>query len=232
VKTLFTQQLVDGRTAVVACSTKADGDLSISTVPADELAHRRAGLVDMVWSVCRQVHSDRVVGADTGVKPAVADAVVVSDANHVVAVHSADCVPVAFIHDGGAVGAAHAGWKGLERGVLESTVRAIRAHGPGHLQAVVGPHIRASEYEFGAEPLRRLAQRFDQSVVSATHHGTPALDLTSAVAHELDRLGIPIAMTSPDCTAADADRYWSYRSRSEKGRFALLAYMTDEGQSQ
>ncbi len=223
------QREFHGRTAHIAHSTRGDGDLSPSTVAADDLNQRRQRAVARPWCVVRQVHSDRaivVAAADATNERQVGDALITNATNLVLAVHSGDCVPVGFITESATVAAAHAGWKGLEAGVLESTVRRLREFdGAGLIIAAVGPHIRASHYEFGPADLDRLARRFGPEVIGATNNGRPALDLTVAIAGELDRLGVDIAEWSGDCTARDADRYWSHRARQERERFALAVWV-------
>jgi len=230
------QREFQGRTAHIAHSTRVDGDLSPSTVPADELMGRRRRAAPHPWCVVRQVHSDRAVLVDAShahTPRPVADALVTTSTNLVVAVHSGDCVPVGFIAESAAVGVAHAGWKGLEAGVLESTVRRLREADPrGEIIAAIGPHIRAAHYEFGAVELERLERRFGPTVIAQTTQGTPALNLTAAIAVELERLGVRVAASSLDCTAADADAYWSHRARQESGRIALVAWIDNEGEGQ
>lgn len=228
---------IAGRTAIISHSTRTDGDLSTSTVEPQALASRRRQAVEHRWHAVRQVHSDRVVliekpsGAsdDTGDRP-IADALVTSQVNEALAVHAGDCAPVGFIHPAGTIGAAHAGWVGLEAGVLEATVRRMHALHPGprgQIVAAVGPHIRAANYEFGRDHLERLARRFGDHVVAETSLGTPAFDLTAALLTELQRLEIDVAVVSPDCTAAHRDRYWSHRARQEPGRIALVAWLEE-----
>lgn len=221
------------RIAVVAHSTRSDGDLSPSTVASDELADRRASAVPHQWRTLRQVHSDRViqvanndsVGANNNERP-IGDALITSDPAIALAVHSGDCVPVGLVHTNGVVAAAHAGWKGLESGILEATVRQVRhCGGEGALVAAVGPHIRPGRYEFGETDLDRLVGRFGPSARSMTDDGRPALDLSAIIAGELDRLGVTVVMASTDCTAVQEADYWSHRARGEAGRIALVAWM-------
>ena len=242
------QQRTSGGMAHVAHTTRADGDLSPAVVDVRLLIERRRSLVDHPWFSCRQVHSDRVVTigaadrpdydesddarahdepqADAGLgRRAIADALVTARAAVALAVHAGDCVPVGFVHSCGAVAVAHAGWRGLVAGVLESTVRSLRSYGEHTIAAAVGPHIRAQNYEFGDAELGELSQRLGPRVRSATAQGTPALDLTAAVESELSRLGVGIAASSGDCTAVESDRYWSHRARNESGRIALIAWI-------
>lgn len=221
-----------GVVAHISHSTRSDGDLSPSTVAPDDLLQRRLAAVPHAWSAVHQVHSDRVIVIDTPTpsnqpRPK-ADALITSEHGVALAVHSGDCVPVGFVSDAGFVAAAHAGWKGLEAGVLESTVRELAAAGSdAEIAAVVGPHIRADRYEFGAADLDRLALRFGPNVIATTLDGQPALDLTAAIASELDRLNVPVAVWSPDCTARDENSYWSHRARAEPGRIALVAWLEE-----
>lgn len=237
------QRHLDGLTATISHSSRADGDLSPSTVEPEMLASRRSQAVGHRWHAARQVHSDRVIVVNsgtgetgetgetgiTGSRP-VADALVTSQSGQVLAVHAGDCAPVGFIHPRGTVGAAHAGWVGLEAGVLEATVRRMHAQHPAsqeQIVAAIGPHIRAENYEFGAEHLARLAARFGDHVVSVTSHGTPAFDLTAALLTELQRLEVDVAVLSNECTAAASDSYWSHRARQEPGRLALVAWLEE-----
>jgi len=113
--------------AYIAHSTRADGDLSPSGVPAPELAARRLQAVPHQWCALRQVHSDRVivVSASGGDSRPAGDALVTTEPGVALAVHSGDCVPVGFVSDAGVVASAHAGWKGLEAGVIASELHRL-----------------------------------------------------------------------------------------------------------
>src|SRR6185369_16553725 len=67
----------------------------------------------------------------------------------------ADCLPVLFAAPG-AVGAAHAGWRGLAGGVLEATLKAVceaARCGPGSVHAWLGACIGPDRFEVGADVL-------------------------------------------------------------------------------
>lgn len=227
--------LVDnGLYATIQHSTRLDGDLSPSTVAADQLRDLRAKASGHAqWIAPRQVHGARVLLASTNsatdatARPE-ADAVVTADPDIAIAVHTGDCVPIGLVSSAGAVAVVHAGWKGLEAGVIEAAVDALRSLHDNVAQtvtAVVGPHIHAANYEFGTDDLARLSDRFGEHVVATTAGRTPALDLTAAVTHELERVHATVATISPDCTAELADTYWSHRARKEAGRIALVAWL-------
>lgn len=110
----------------------------------------------------RQVHGSRVVRLDR--RDAVADATAHdADASITTApgvacvIQVADCLPVLFAApEGRAVGAAHAGWRGLAAGVLENTVAALCEAAecpPSALQAWLGPCIGPARFQVGADVL-------------------------------------------------------------------------------
>jgi hypothetical protein len=81
----------------------------------------------------------------------------------------ADCVPVLF-HDPvkGAIGIAHAGWKGIVNGVLVETVRAMqRAFGsrPQDIIACVGPCIGPDKFEVGEDVAAAIQEAVSDCVV-------------------------------------------------------------------
>lgn len=207
-------------------TSRADGDLSV--LHADEaLEARRSRVVARPWSWLRQVHGSRVVmvdrpGAWAGAE---ADAAVTTVPGTAVAIHTADCVPLALVA-AGVVGVAHVGWRGLMAGVVEATVLAVRQAlgGEGDLQAEVGPCIRARCYEFGAGDLDAVTTRYGTDVRSVTAAGAPALDLTAGVTVALSRSGVARPADAGVCTAC-SPAHWSFRARGETGRQALVAWL-------
>src|SRR6185436_3161542 len=80
-----------------------------------------------------------------------ADASRTSRTDTVLAILTADCLPVLFCNaQGSEIAATHAGWRGLAAGVLEATVRAMRS-APDQLLAWLGPAAGPGNYEIGAE---------------------------------------------------------------------------------
>lgn len=97
-----------------------------------------------------QVHGTVVANLDEPISGVVqADAAVTRQPGRVCVIQVADCMPVLFAaRDGSAIGAAHAGWRGLANGVLESTVAAMRCD-PATLVAWLGPAIGPDDFEVG-----------------------------------------------------------------------------------
>lgn len=224
-------RLRNGRVARVRFTTAADGDLRVSGSPAP-LARRRARLVKRPWTWLDQAHgSDAVLVERAGDRAGVtADAAVappnVDDAvgGAVLAIHTADCPPIALLSPEGVLGAVHAGWRGLEGGIVDATLTLMRNHNASAIRALLGPCIHVECYEFGASELDGFARRFGSHVRGITRKGTPALDLPGVVATALRRGGVDDLDIVPRCTACDP-RFFSHRARSDGARQAMLVWL-------
>jgi hypothetical protein len=180
----------------------------------------------------RQVHGTRVVHlhADdgAGAEPE-ADAAVTSDPGVVVAILTADCLPVLFAaRDGSEVAGAHAGWRGLADGVLEATLAAMRAS-PGDVVAWLGPAAGPAEYEVGVDVYDAFVSK-DWSCGSAftvtrPHHWR--VDLYALARRRLELAGMaPSAIHGGGLsTIAEPARFFSHRRDRRSGRMASLVWM-------
>jgi YfiH family protein len=213
-----------GRRAHVRFTQAADGDLRVAR-PAAELTAARTRLLRLPWTWLHQVHGAEVVvverpgqheGAD-------ADAAVTDELGAALAIHTADCVPLALVGSR-AVGAIHAGWRGLEAGVVEATVDQLHRLGATDLRAVVGPCIHPECYEFGSTELERVADRYGPGVWSQTSWGAPALDMPAAVNAALKQSGVEDIDIVALCTVCD-QRFFSHRARGDVGRQAMLVWL-------
>lgn len=205
---------------------RADGDFRVDGDEQALAARRVAAVANGPWTWLRQEHGTRVVRVDEPGQHAgsVADAAVTATPGAVLAVHTADCAPVVFeAADGGVVGVAHAGWRGLVAGVLESTLAAMRELGATEVSATVGPHVRARCYEFGPDDLALVADRVGDAIRSHTAWGTDSLDLMAGIRAVLEPLGVPVE-DDGGCTACEPERYFSHRARADTGRMATCAW--------
>lgn len=182
-----------------------------------------------------QVHGVAVHDADAalpaGAPPPVADAAVCTRPGVVLAVMTADCLPVLFADaDGRAVGVAHAGWRGLAAGVLEATVDAMRARvgRDAPLLAWLGPAIGRTAFEVGDEVRAAFCDR-DPEAASAFSVGVRPgkwfADLDAIARVRLARVGVPHAAGGGHCTVGDAERFYSHRRDGRSGRMASLVWL-------
>lgn len=202
---------------------RGHGDFALEQ-PAEVRADVRRRVVDLPWVWVHQVHGAEVMVVHPehdldAVRGRDADALVTTCVDVVLEVRTADCVPV-FLWNEEAIGIAHAGWRGVEAGVVPAAVAALRACGSGPVHAVVGPHLRASCNEFGPADLERLAAVFDPSVRATTSWGTPAFDIDRALDSVLRAEDVVVDRWVDDCTGCDLDRWYSHRIGRDSGRMA------------
>lgn len=196
------------------------------------VAANRAALVEALALPCaphwlRQVHGTDVVDADVQAADQewVADASVAHAADAVLAILTADCLPILFCSDdGAAIGAAHAGWRGLAAGVIEATLVRLDV-APARLSTWLGPAIGARSYEVGVE-VRAAFVDADAGAASAfvaTRPGHWLCDLYALARRRLAAAGVTRVCGGGFDTLADG-RFYSYRGARETGRFATLVW--------
>jgi purine-nucleoside/S-methyl-5'-thioadenosine phosphorylase / adenosine deaminase len=147
-----------------------------------------------------------------------ADGMVTAESGIVLAIFTADCVPI-LMHDPlrRIVGALHAGWRGILAGIVEAGIDAMRSRGADaqDLRVALGPSIGACCFEVDADLAARFARRMP-GAVGRTCEGRPGkayLDLRGIVRLQLVRFGVDaahIAIVGP-CTRCASDRYFSRR---------------------
>lgn len=169
----------------------------------------------------RQVHGDAVVAANAVDADTEADGIW-HHRDHgtstVVAVLTADCVPILFADEEGTVAAAvHSGWRGTVKEIAVRTVETLVKAGADRatLRAAIGPCIEVEAFEVGDE----VAEQFDESFVRRVPGANPHVDLVAAVQAQLRGAGLSADNIERigGCTHADATNYFSYR-RDAYGR--------------
>ena len=199
---------------------------------ADAVASNRASLVDLLllpakptW--LRQVHGTTVVNADAGTSTdePEADAAVTRRSGIVLAVLTADCLPVFFCTIAGdKIAVAHAGWRGLANGVLEATVKALATE-PSRVMAWLGPSIGQASYEVGEEVHQAFVNR-DADSAGAFQPARPGhwlCDLSAIARRRLTGMGVSHIGGGGFDTRTDP-RFYSYRRDPQSGRFASLIW--------
>lgn len=218
----------DGSIIELAFTERSDGDFHIDAA-AGPLQDRREQVMAGTWAVVRQVHGAHVVNAtefaDIGYDPKdapAADALITNVAEQPIAVQGADCAPLAFITSRGPIAVAHAGWRGLAAGVIQSVTDTLAANGAEVDEVLVGPVIGTACYEFGSDDLDEVAAQLGAHVRGLSSEGTPALDMRAAIVSACEAAGIErVSFVSP-CTSC-GDSGFSHRARGETERHALVA---------
>lgn len=152
------------------------------------------------------------------------DALVTNTPGVSLLVFTADCTPLLF-HDPvtGAVGAAHAGWRGTYQAIGAKTVEAmVKSFGcdPKNIRAAIGPNIAQCHFETDADVPDAMLEAFGEEVRpfiekrGAKYH----LDLKAINGLILRRAGVGHIEISDACTYCQSDRFWSHRvTKGERG---------------
>jgi YfiH family protein len=173
-----------------------------------------------------QIHGTCILDLDRG-ETGPADGAVTATPGRVLAVMTADCLPVLLAaRDGSRVGVAHAGWRGLAAGVLEAAVTALD-RAPDELLVWLGPAIGQAAFEVGDE-VREAFVTTDTGAAAAfrpNSRGRWQADLHALACERLRRRGVELIYGSPQCTFSDPTRYFSHRREAPCGRMASLIWI-------
>jgi len=211
---------------VIAATTRAGGaseppyaslNLGLSTDdrPAAVAENRRRVLAALGFAPDRlatagQVHGTRVTHVAAPGLHRDTDGLATTEPGLALAVSGADCLPLLYCA-GGAVAAAHAGWRGvvagMPRAALDTTL-ALAGAGADAARVWIGPGIGPCCFRVGDD----VAAQFPTAAVERRADGAH-VDLAAAVRLELEAAGVPAAAITgpPACTSCAADRCFSHR---------------------
>ena len=178
-----------------------------------ENRHRLLTSLDLdpqALAAASQVHGAHAVEAVRAGLESSCDGLWTRTPGMVLAVSSADCLPILFAAPG-IVAAAHAGWRGLASGIIESTLGGMcRAAGidPARVRAHLGPCIRECCYVVGPE----VARQFPRESVRE-QDGEIRLSLPRAAHRRLIDAGVhaDAILDVGACTACEPGWYYSHR---------------------
>ena len=180
-----------------------------------------------------QVHGVNVVLGETLRSPSdglvEADGVVTTQRHLPCAVLVADCLPVLLCsEDGAVVGAAHAGWRGLQRGVLERTVEIMSAKAT-KMMAWLGPAIGPNAFEVGSDVFDAFTTVAPEDASAfkpvAGKRDKYLADIYELARRRLKRAGVPAIYGGQYCTVTESTRFFSYRRDGRTGRMAGLIWI-------
>lgn len=146
------------------------------------------------------------------------DALVTNTPGVALLVFTADCTPLLFFDPvTGAVGAAHAGWRGTAQAIGAKVVRAMaESFGakPENIRAAIGPNIGMCHFETDADVPDAMRAAFGAEVDAYIEKRGEKyhLDLKQINAMVLRRCGVEHIDLSRDCTVCSCDRFWSHRA--------------------
>lgn len=182
----------------------------------------------LIWM--DQVHGTSVTVVESPATHPISatDAVVTAKPGLVLAVLTADCVPVLLADETACViGAAHAGRLGARNGVAKAVIGQMASMGadPGRITVLLGPAACGKCYEVPDDMRSDVESQLPGSSAT-TRKNTPALDIPGGLHRQLEMLGVREVRRDPRCTIEDATLY-SHRRNAPTGRFASLIWMSE-----
>jgi len=147
------------------------------------------------------------------------DGLVTSSRGRALTLLTADCLPVAIAAaDGSRLALLHAGWRGIEAGVIEAGVAAVG----GEPVAAIGPGAGPCCYAVGEDVAGPLTRRFGEDVVRDGR-----ADLWLCAERALRTSGVEQVAVAGECTICTEHRYFSHRrdhgATGRQGVVGLLA---------
>ncbi|AEI88821.1 MAG: peptidoglycan editing factor PgeF [Candidatus Midichloria mitochondrii] len=165
----------------------------------------------------RQIHSNKVIAIETPTQicnHVEADALVTSLPQVSLAIRTADCVPILLCDpENSIIGASHAGWRGAFAGVIEKTIEQMTQLGAKHIYAVIGPCIRAQNYEVDQDFYQNAIKINSKSLkfFTGSHKkGHYQFDLPGYCSSMLKDLGVNANDLEVD-TYSNSQLFFSYR---------------------
>lgn len=170
----------------------------------------------------RQVHGRTVLHAAGPVRPGEdvllgeGDAVVTAEPSRLLAVQTADCVPILLLDDEtGLLAAVHAGWRGTALRILDPVLDLLESRGaePGSLIALLGPSISRDAYEVGPEVIEALTreQSPPEDAIRTGEGDRSFVDVAAFNAAQLVARGVSRILRGDFCTLGSPELFPSYR---------------------
>ena len=145
------------------------------------------------------------------------DALITNEPGVALAIFTADCTPI-LLHDPvtGAVGAAHAGWRGTASAIAGKTVAAMtRAYGcdPANIRAAIGPNIGPCCFQTDRDVPDAMLEAFGEAAMPFIRQQEDKyyVNLKEINALVLQQAGVRQIDISRDCTVCQSHRFWSHR---------------------
>jgi polyphenol oxidase len=179
----------------------------------------------------KQIHSGICLYAgDRAGRLGEGDALITDVPGALVAVRTADCIPILLVDTGTrAVAAVHAGWRGTVAHIAARTVEAMAARfgsRPEDLLAAIGPGIGGCCYEVGPEVAVKFREFFPER---AELEGRARVDLPEANRKQLVAAGLSPAKISVAgrCTCCSGGEFYSWRREQDQaGRMLAVVGVT------
>ncbi|WP_367605660.1 peptidoglycan editing factor PgeF [Legionella sp. W05-934-2] len=185
------------------------------------LMHEQSMPTSPVW--LHQTHSTHVVDA-THNQDNQADASITRQPNQILAILTADCLPIILTNKTGTeIAAIHAGWRGLCDGIIENTLKKMHSNANDCI-AWVGPAICGHCFEVGDEVCDQFKLNYPFSPRYFFKQQKWHIHLDELAAHILRLNGVMSIQKSKLCTFEQKNLFYSYRRDGQTGRIGTFIW--------
>ena len=198
---------------------------------------REALMPDIGYQWLDQVHSVDVIEIESASAKIKADSLITREPLTACCVLTADCLPVMLANkDGTEVAVSHAGWRGLQAGILKNTIAKMTSD-PSDIIAWMGPAIGPCHYEVGIEVKESFrasaANQEELNLVESAFaesdlEGKFYMNLYLFARRQLLAMGVSSVGGGDHCTYCEEDRFYSYRRDGKTGRMASIIFFQEE----
>lgn len=212
----------DGLYASLNCGY-GSGDMMENVRENRQRVAKALGAAGSEVMTCHQIHSSQVqVIKQNTLEKWEADGLVTNIPGIILGILTADCVPVLFADvEAKIIGAAHAGWRGAQRGILQQTIKEMENLGAAknRIKAAIGPCIAQASYEVGADVVAAFTS-LDAAFSSCFRPGQEGarywFDVGWAVEMILTRSGVANITRLGYDTYAEEMRFFSFRRATHR----------------
>ncbi len=177
----------------------------------------------------RQVHGPRILNVSARNIPSAeeqADGLITCEPGLPLVIQTADCIPAFYWNPKKRlIGLAHAGWRGLQQGILREMTEAMSHEfgtRPGDLVVALGPFIRSCCYEVGSE-----FQEYFPGFYKPESDKKGKMDMAAAALDQLAAAGVPVTAVTDCgiCTACQSASFYSVRKGAGDDRiYSVMAF--------
>lgn len=199
------------------------GDKNENVLENRRLICQHFGLIlnDLVLAYQNHTTTFHLVNQPFKGEAPIGDSLITTTPNLLLAIQTADCVPVLFYSpENKIIAAVHAGWRGAVKGILESTVEKMVQLGAekNKIYAALGPCIWQESYQVGEDFIETLKSYPDgyqeQFLIKDKTPGYFFFDLPGYIQCRLQKAGLQHIDPSPFNTFSNPEKFFSYRYKT------------------
>ncbi len=211
-------------------------NLGLHVNDSPESVARNRELLTRYWQrpvvYMNQTHSNAVkLVSEYTAEPIEADGTVTASDSFMLAVMTADCLPlILYMKDGSACAAVHCGWRGIAGGIVQNAVKLMRTLSDAEILAALGPAIGPRSFEVGPEVRARFTALDPQnSAAFIPGRGDRLMcDIYKLCKNALSFCGVTSVTGGTHDTYKESGLFFSYRRDRVTGRMATCVGLNFE----